>query len=113
MMSEAKHTPGPWSVKKMQSGVYMIGGDSSIIVRLEWDADDDDEARANAKLIAAAPDMLEALKNAYHLLLGKRVAPLLMNGQLDEGAMLRETDGFNASPIGKMLKSAIDKAEGK
>jgi hypothetical protein len=58
-----KHTPGPWQV----NGREVKGPpDSGVIVaRLpEWGilADCPDQAPANAALIAAAPDLLAALK---------------------------------------------------
>ena len=69
-MTEAKHTPGPWVVgnRYTATGVYTTNGglvanthgaqrnfrrDEHII-----------EQDANARLIAAAPDMLEALRAA-------------------------------------------------
>jgi hypothetical protein len=66
-MSKAKHTPGPWFVPthpgNPQTGVWAKGGDvfiatcSSASTSLEGN-------RANAKLIAAAPELLEALSDA-------------------------------------------------
>jgi hypothetical protein len=57
-MSEIKHTPGPWwasglevgTVPMMDIKVARVSGATL------------DEARANARLIAAAPAMLEALE---------------------------------------------------
>lgn len=65
----AKHSPGPWSVYTSPDGSKLVGiGDSNA----EGVADcgfgiwrgGDAEAIANARLIAAAPDLLEALKEA-------------------------------------------------
>jgi hypothetical protein len=55
----SKHTPGPWSIS---IGGNYICGDSlrwreTIICEVNMDHK---RARANARLIAAAPDMLEA-----------------------------------------------------
>jgi len=64
-MKEIPHTPGPWrwSVGNgYNSGVYVLRGDDEIC---EVFYDCDTEAlpdRANAALIAAAPDLLEALR---------------------------------------------------
>ena len=69
----SKHTPGPWYAKewsaKDDDGAPLCGG-WNIIDRMEVriplsDMEGDiDEAEANALLIAAAPDLLEALRNA-------------------------------------------------
>ena len=60
-MSETKFTPGPWMV-----GGSLVGA-GNIIIRQQWDCDgvrSFDVAEANANLIAAAPDMYEALEAA-------------------------------------------------
>ena len=48
------HTPGPWVAS---SDIYAKDGDGSGIVRLAAGTSD-----ADARLIASAPDLLEALK---------------------------------------------------
>ena len=55
---ETKHTPGPWHVPKDIPGPdkWMVADCCGIIRRST------DEEKANAHLIAAAPDMLAALK---------------------------------------------------
>ena len=68
----SKHTPGPWYAKewsaKDDDGAPLCGG-WNIIDRMEVriplsDMEGDiDEAEANALLIAAAPDLLEALQS--------------------------------------------------
>ncbi len=66
----SKHTPGPWAMPDSEQGRI-----SKVGVNGGWDgmiatADCGDYARsrsegfANARLIAAAPDLLEALKDA-------------------------------------------------
>jgi len=73
-MSESKHTPGPWVVG-MRNGynpnTVFSEGDNGIAsvfgVPMHCHIDDlthirDVQPLANARLIAAAPDMLEALK---------------------------------------------------
>ena len=74
-MTESKHTPGPWGLLKMLSGsendkgwavsplgigLYRIAEVSPLIKNSRGDASE--EGEANAKLIAAAPELLEALK---------------------------------------------------
>lgn len=59
-MTEAKHTPGPWdikfdSIRSLTKPKYVAG-----IITVN---NDHDEAKANARLIAAAPELLNALKD--------------------------------------------------
>ena len=54
-----------------------------------------EEAKANAQLISAAPDLLEALKDAVQVM-----EPFMQN------------DGYIAVRVG-LARAAIDKAEGK
>jgi hypothetical protein len=58
----AGHTPGPWSFGHMGDGErYWIGPDH---MHQPVATADRDMPEANARLIAAAPDLLEALKLA-------------------------------------------------
>jgi len=67
MENKNKFTPGPWSVhgnigKRREIGIVADSAPCIISImgnQKEWPV----EARANAVLIAAAPDMLEALKS--------------------------------------------------
>jgi hypothetical protein len=74
-MSEQKHTPGPWHVLPLQSniaadiqepGSFSIGNSADVnqavilCSRFPW-LERADEMNANAHLIAAAPELLEAL----------------------------------------------------
>lgn len=57
----SEHTPGPWSVEpydKYQKDIIIIEPRCSV----DNDDVDHEEAEANARLIAAAPDLLEALQ---------------------------------------------------
>lgn len=60
-----KHTPGPWSFQPGDSVVY-ISGDRTPIAHTDTKAyyqRHDEQDIANARLIAAAPDLLAALKS--------------------------------------------------
>ncbi len=60
-MKNAKHTPGPWTIFDDSDGeVLTIQPMSAQLV--VCDPDDVSTNRANAYLIAAAPELLEALK---------------------------------------------------
>jgi hypothetical protein len=62
----AKHTPGPWLTT---DGIYneikalSEPGKTWVIARIKAASGVHEEARANAKLIAAAPDLLEVLQD--------------------------------------------------
>lgn len=76
MSKEPKHTPPPWVVQDWSKDMRVVGN-LHVIVGADgtppafvpaWDrpapgeVDGTDEARANARLIAAAPEMYEALE---------------------------------------------------
>jgi hypothetical protein len=90
-----KHTPGPWEIEPNAGKGAWISNDFG------WAAlalgNDHDNARANARLIAAAPDLLEALTA-----LANGVDFNIKNGScpLDLGVRL------------KKARAAIAKAEG-
>jgi len=61
----SKHTPGPWHVDAGDYKYHIYySREQSDHYFAEVDGNDDDEAKANARLIAAAPDLLRALKHA-------------------------------------------------
>ena len=67
-MSGVKHTPGPWTDKGGSAGAVWAGNEfiASVYPNAQpgWDGygrfDRQDETEANARLIASAPDLLEA-----------------------------------------------------
>ena len=91
--THAKHTPGPWHVEKWEYPketklIIQNGNDATCEILDLWCMDDRTEERdANARLIASAPDLLAACKNA-----------------LTDGDELRAMN---------MIKAAIAKAEGR
>jgi len=68
---ETKHTPGPW-----EQGTQTRGS-TTLVARIETgfavaemrNVHFREEAEANARLIAAAPELLEALQLAYSVLM--------------------------------------------
>lgn len=91
-MTETKHTPGPWTVSK--SGVSVDAGPTGPRIRQERGAPDE-ELRANASLIAAAPDLLAAVK-----------ALLIV-------AEHGECEAMHPDEADHMARAAIAKAEGR
>ncbi|HHW2860376.1 TPA: hypothetical protein ACUUCQ_005146 [Pseudomonas aeruginosa] len=62
-----KHTPGPWEIERYSDGLIQIVGDVRIVSDDEENVTTVVEAvargdEANARLIAAAPELLEALQ---------------------------------------------------
>ena len=122
-MGKVKHTPGPWFIwsEKARADIeemlcdsehqIMAGKPESILrgtivgsraicnVSEFEDANEDDEVRlANAHLIAAAPELLEAATKAHDALLSLHIC---------------EQDSSWATDIRNELRSAIAKAEGE
>ena len=73
---KTKHTPGPWKINQttLYRGEEMISDESGQFIA---GISNRDESEANAKLIAAAPEMLDALKAVYDL--------------IDSGVLVRDT----------------------
>ena len=80
-MSQSNHTPGPWTVDwsddgpLIHTGDLMIASVSGSTEHIKVRGIDEQTTEANASLIAAAPDLLEALErllehgerhNMYH-----------------------------------------------
>lgn len=83
------HTPGPWTVKERVDGHMVIkaadGTSNVAVLGLK-----NDGAEADALLIVAAPDLLEAAR-----------------------AMVNVKSGFTADEAMQLLDAAIAKAEGR
>ena len=68
MSKETKYTPGPWTT--LGTWIMEDQEDGHTIASTSWSKMPDghvskDTARANAKLIAAAPELLKALQEAH------------------------------------------------
>ena len=88
MNPNAKHSPGPWTAasQDIDTNEIPIKCGKSILARVaprpHWDATQE----ANARLIASAPELLEALKNLVSM-------------------------GWNDSPLCKVYEKEIQAAE--
>lgn len=77
-MNNPKHTPGPWTID-WSSAHQTINSEDKTICNIHpptFDADEED--RANARLIAAAPEMLNALDTAIQHLSKHGMSPELI-----------------------------------
>jgi hypothetical protein len=107
-MKTQKHTPGPWAVEtnlnEYGSPLNVNKDAATTIASCDGDSGvgDSKEAEANARLIAAAPDLLAALRRAVPWL-GKLIAD---NGHADSAA---PNDAIGAL---RQAEDAIAKAEG-
>ena len=95
---ETRHSPEPWEVIVMGGRVLYVEATSGVHVA-EWDVPHSDaEHYANARLIAAAPDLLEACKALDHCGLWGMIANHWGRAKSDK--------------LRKPLQAAIRKAEG-
>ena len=103
-----KHTPGPWKLETREEhlrafpiasiardAAFIIGTETHILAEIPAE-DPDEEIAANARLMAAAPDLLDALRG-LHKWAGYRIG----NGRHDVPADLH-----------RKMTEAIAKAEG-
>jgi hypothetical protein len=63
------HTPGPWQYRSnSHDTLFIVEGDGLLVTSMSWHSSIREryplrmESQANARLIAAAPELLEALK---------------------------------------------------
>lgn len=96
----SKHTPGPWKLDATTLEITTSDEVEARIAMIDGDNCDWSQAEADARLIAAAPEMLEALKTAKET--------------------IRAWHGPNAwdiydrvSPEMRLINEAIAKAEGR
>jgi hypothetical protein len=62
----AQHTAGPWRVLGRNSdGNVLVGNNDIAVTIVGWGREDDPEAAANTRLIAAAPRLLAAAKAVW------------------------------------------------
>ncbi len=105
-MNEAKHTPGPWFIHDYGNGTQDItarelDGTPCRPAQVYGDALDEiygPIAIANARLIAAAPDLLEACKNALAESVGQPSRRISAAGLDDLRAAIAKADAVEEQP---------------
>ncbi len=93
------YTKGEWIIDRVKKSMIISPRKDKVICRLGYSGELNDDDRANAHLIAAAPDMYEALKALAH-----------------DFATLGELYGITPDGIKKVLNKserALAKAEGR
>ena len=78
----SKHTPGPWYVSE-KKGFYDVVIDDRTAVAFVTDTGGKETEKANAHLIAAAPELLKACKEMYEAFKGRKDYKDYTVGQLD------------------------------
>ncbi len=96
MNETGKHTPGPWN-----TGWTFWEGDEEIAYGINRGKGtiSDTEATANARLIAAAPELLESVKELSITLVGRYMAGITGNEEIRR--MLASADATIARTEGK------------
>lgn len=99
----AKHTPGPWFVDRLSEHGYLlvkpVGG--QVVAQI----DPVEEEEANARLIAAAPDLLDALKAAECTLAN-------IQADISSGRLFSKDAVANLGRARLLALQVIDTAEG-
>lgn len=118
-MSKTKSTPGPWNVGSLPPAGWRYICDSkgeTLAAVAEWDEDgtlhlEFPNAKANARLIAAAPDLLAALKETTD---AAEIACRMLkrHGFSEEFIRAGHAAGI-ADNFGERARAAIAKAEGR
>ena len=101
-MTDTQHTPGPWEVRERDDFLECFKFITDLPSKLiYWVSLPTDEDRANANLIAAAPDYDAASRMAV-----EGAAPLNAD-ESDHGPVIIEREAYDA------LRAAIAKAKAK
>lgn len=104
----SKHTPGPWTGYPANISPN-IEADGKCIAQVNPHNGDSEERRtANARIIAAAPELLEALKSIVFYYKTLRGKVCLRDGYPDPAAIIENMDHKIAQ-----LEAVIAKAEGR
>ena len=83
------HTPGPWFSQYDDNGFYEIGSET-ISIRLAFTYGEGDADEANARLIAAAPELLEALVELSKSFIGTYTNDQRSDDEIDDHRLLWE-----------------------
>ena len=107
----SKHTPGPWFHEPTGDGLErLITGWPSentctVVGVVDGNKTSQETTEANARLIAAAPELLEALEALGDWLAHGLAKP--------EGAKPTAADMQRCEELGRQARAAVDKAKGE
>ena len=113
----SKHTPGPWEQPPAPRSTLDIEAPSAgVIARVEPLGDDAEgwsEALSNARLIAAAPDLLAALEKTLAAYIEASNDAMRIDGEKDEHKLLTFMDDDSIVVMARAaLSSATSTVEG-
>ena len=129
-MSEAKHTPGPWAldfgpdVDLVINHVGISAEKHGLLAQVVWKMYDDersDTCEANARLIAASPDLLELLEQAVSIMKNCEVSSGICmcgdsmdghQGQFESGHVPVDSGEYYKDCFLQKASAAIAKATG-
>ena len=109
-MSDTQYTAGPWQYEKMPEGDThrITTQDNVVIARTEYTGIEGHQ-KANAKLMAAAPELLEACKNALESI--DELTGLILELSKENKEKVKNKDEYlNAIGLIMPLEQVIQKA---
>lgn len=98
-----QHTPGPWHIGRRSGASYIYGPLGEEVAGPSTFTSGHDETLANARLIAAAPDLLAALESAHRAL-------VTCNSCHGIGTLPSESERLEIESATLVARSAIAKA---
>lgn len=107
-MTQSQHTPGPWEIQSDAKGVYGIVVKQTSPIRTHQfiaslhDSMGEEERQANAHLLAAAPDLLEALEKIEWYL----------EGLANTHGNLLSAEGVSTLSCRNLIAKTLKKAKG-
>ena len=106
----SKHTPGPWEIKNQN---LVAEGGNCVLANLHmWQGDAPDEGKANARLIAAAPETAAERDRLRKVNAELLKALRLISGLCDdEPADIKARGLSRCCRINEFARAAIAKAE--
>lgn len=115
-MAQEQHTRGPWRADQFTNQTFVISGSSTVVCEIGYRGDQVNTA-ANARLIAAAPDMLAAIKRLMPNNLGSLPATMpdsatlpldVTFGELRQAmAAIAKAEGLSTRPDGPVLREGV------
>ena len=113
-MSDTKHTPGPWHVDQIDQSTIQIKAAGVIVAEVCSGSTFtrlSDEQQANARLIAAAPDLLDELRKAHQII--RNALAVMTTEQKSKWGRLNERDAVDGEGITRAneRQSVIVRAE--
>jgi hypothetical protein len=107
--TEGKHTPGPWEYKEEfgREGLILTPEGEAIAAFMPDGVGNEQRMKANAHLIKAAPDLLEALISARQTI--RTWQGMGLEGDAEHDLW----EAYQASPEMRQINAAVAKARGQ